>query len=293
MNHETQRPLVLVVDDYQDAREMYAEYLQFSGFDVAEATNGDEAIAAGARADAGHHPDGPVAAGDGRVGGDAPAQGGRADRRHPDRRADRARARRASPKARDRPAATRSSPSRACPTRWWRRSSACWRAAASIAEEGPPKRRAASDKMSAVAVSRCAGNGQDRRSRRSPREAAGARQKPPAARRRRAPRKADAGAGAGARQARTRADAAAGPASRRGRPPTGRRGRRAEGKYVYCIIESSEPLQLRSARHRRRSGGGPHRPLPGHRRRRLRRAASWCSTRRARTCSRTSASTRR
>jgi CheY-like chemotaxis protein len=38
------RPLVLVVDDYQDAREMYAEYLSFSGFRVAEATNGAEAV---------------------------------------------------------------------------------------------------------------------------------------------------------------------------------------------------------------------------------------------------------
>ena len=38
------RPLILVVDDYQDAREMYAEYLQFSGFRVAEARNGNEAI---------------------------------------------------------------------------------------------------------------------------------------------------------------------------------------------------------------------------------------------------------
>jgi CheY-like chemotaxis protein len=38
------QPLVLVVEDYQDAREMYAAYLQFSGFDVAEATNGEEAI---------------------------------------------------------------------------------------------------------------------------------------------------------------------------------------------------------------------------------------------------------
>jgi two-component system, cell cycle response regulator DivK len=38
------QPLVLVVEDYQDAREMYAAYLQFSGFDVAEATNGLEAI---------------------------------------------------------------------------------------------------------------------------------------------------------------------------------------------------------------------------------------------------------
>jgi CheY-like chemotaxis protein len=38
------RPLVLVVDDYQDAREMYAEYLSFSGFRVAEAGTGMEAI---------------------------------------------------------------------------------------------------------------------------------------------------------------------------------------------------------------------------------------------------------
>jgi CheY-like chemotaxis protein len=37
-------PLILVVDDYQDAREMYAEYLQFSGFRVAEARNGSEAV---------------------------------------------------------------------------------------------------------------------------------------------------------------------------------------------------------------------------------------------------------
>jgi len=38
------KPLVLVVDDYQDAREMYAEYLEFSGFRVAQATNGAEAL---------------------------------------------------------------------------------------------------------------------------------------------------------------------------------------------------------------------------------------------------------
>jgi CheY-like chemotaxis protein len=41
---DTPSPLVLVVEDYQDAREMYAAYLQFSGFRVAEATNGVEAI---------------------------------------------------------------------------------------------------------------------------------------------------------------------------------------------------------------------------------------------------------
>ena len=39
-----QKPLILVVDDYQDAREMYAEYLEFSGFRVAEARNGNEAV---------------------------------------------------------------------------------------------------------------------------------------------------------------------------------------------------------------------------------------------------------
>lgn len=37
-------PLVLVVDDYQDAREMYAEYLSFSGFRVAEAATGLDAV---------------------------------------------------------------------------------------------------------------------------------------------------------------------------------------------------------------------------------------------------------
>lgn len=41
---EAAKPLVLVVEDYQDAREMYAAYLEFSGYRVAEATNGVEAI---------------------------------------------------------------------------------------------------------------------------------------------------------------------------------------------------------------------------------------------------------
>ncbi len=40
----SQNPLVLVVEDYQDAREMYTAYLQFSGYRVAEAANGLEAI---------------------------------------------------------------------------------------------------------------------------------------------------------------------------------------------------------------------------------------------------------
>jgi two-component system, cell cycle response regulator DivK len=44
MDTRNSQPLVLVVEDYQDAREMYAAYLAFSGYRVAEATNGIEAI---------------------------------------------------------------------------------------------------------------------------------------------------------------------------------------------------------------------------------------------------------
>ncbi|MFL5310456.1 MAG: response regulator [Myxococcales bacterium] len=40
----TREPLVLVVDDFQDNREMYAEYLAFSGFRVIQAANGKEAL---------------------------------------------------------------------------------------------------------------------------------------------------------------------------------------------------------------------------------------------------------
>ena len=41
---KSERSRVLVVDDYADAREMYSEYLQFSGFDVVQAANGMEAL---------------------------------------------------------------------------------------------------------------------------------------------------------------------------------------------------------------------------------------------------------
>jgi CheY-like chemotaxis protein len=44
MNSKSDRPRVLLVDDYPDAREMYTEYLEFSGFDVVEAGNGMEAL---------------------------------------------------------------------------------------------------------------------------------------------------------------------------------------------------------------------------------------------------------
>jgi CheY-like chemotaxis protein len=38
-------PLILVVDDNLDAREMYAMYLEYEGFRVMEAQNGQEAVA--------------------------------------------------------------------------------------------------------------------------------------------------------------------------------------------------------------------------------------------------------
>jgi len=44
MKTHSERPRVLLVDDYPDAREMYTEYLQYSGFDVVEAGNGIEAL---------------------------------------------------------------------------------------------------------------------------------------------------------------------------------------------------------------------------------------------------------
>ena len=45
MATDSDKALVLVVDDYDDSREMCAEFLQFSGFRVEEARNGNEAIA--------------------------------------------------------------------------------------------------------------------------------------------------------------------------------------------------------------------------------------------------------
>jgi two-component system cell cycle response regulator DivK len=39
------QPLVLLAEDFEDARDLYRDYLEFSGFDVATANNGREAIA--------------------------------------------------------------------------------------------------------------------------------------------------------------------------------------------------------------------------------------------------------
>jgi CheY-like chemotaxis protein len=42
---ETVRTRALVVDDYDDAREMYSEFLGFKGFEVVQAQNGLQAVA--------------------------------------------------------------------------------------------------------------------------------------------------------------------------------------------------------------------------------------------------------
>lgn len=39
------QPLILLAEDFEDARELYRDYLQFSGFDVETANNGRDAIA--------------------------------------------------------------------------------------------------------------------------------------------------------------------------------------------------------------------------------------------------------
>ena len=39
------KPIILLVEDFVDAREMYRDYLEFSGFDVETAGDGHEAIA--------------------------------------------------------------------------------------------------------------------------------------------------------------------------------------------------------------------------------------------------------
>ena len=41
---EPPAPLILIVDDYDDAREMYSEYLVYRGFRVVEALDGVQAL---------------------------------------------------------------------------------------------------------------------------------------------------------------------------------------------------------------------------------------------------------
>jgi len=45
MSDIVRRPVVLLVEDYEDTREMYRDYLEFSGFTVSTASNGVEALA--------------------------------------------------------------------------------------------------------------------------------------------------------------------------------------------------------------------------------------------------------
>ena len=41
---EARRPVVLLAEDFEDARELYRDFLEFSGFTVETATNGREAV---------------------------------------------------------------------------------------------------------------------------------------------------------------------------------------------------------------------------------------------------------
>ena len=63
-------PLILVVDDYQDAREMYADALQFSGFRVAGGAQWQRSASRRRLPAARPDPDGPLAARHGWLGGD-------------------------------------------------------------------------------------------------------------------------------------------------------------------------------------------------------------------------------
>ena len=44
LDPNAEKPRVMVVDDYPDAREMYSEYLEYCGFEVVQAANGMEAL---------------------------------------------------------------------------------------------------------------------------------------------------------------------------------------------------------------------------------------------------------
>jgi two-component system, cell cycle response regulator DivK len=45
MTAQRPQPLILVAEDFEDARDLYREYLEFSGFTVETVTNGKDAIA--------------------------------------------------------------------------------------------------------------------------------------------------------------------------------------------------------------------------------------------------------
>ena len=76
-----ERRLVLLVDDCQDTRELYAEYLELSGFDVKEAGDGIVAIERGGTGPPGHHRDGYELAAPGWTRSGAPAARRRAHAR--------------------------------------------------------------------------------------------------------------------------------------------------------------------------------------------------------------------
>ena len=238
---KTDRPRVLLVDDYPDAREMYSEYLEFSGFDVVEAANGMEALQRAADA----QPDIilmdlslPV------MDGWEATRRLKADERtaHIPVVALTGHALAGISEGREaRPAATRSSPSRVCPRISSRRSGRCSMSTQSVGEEGPQERKICENhqlararrsgraalpplKAKAKGARRGAAGAAGRRSRNGPRRGNGRTASRSAAR---APKRDRAAGRAPRSQA---ADAV---------PIGGSR-----GKYVYCIIEATDPLKF-------------------------------------------------
>ena len=79
-------PKILVVDDDEMNRDMLSRRLLRKGYEVVLAVNGVEAIERAVAEPSRADPDGPVDAGPRRLRGDAPAEGGGGDGRHPDHR---------------------------------------------------------------------------------------------------------------------------------------------------------------------------------------------------------------
>ena len=242
------------------------------------------------RAAARHHPDGPRAAEDGRLGSDAAAEGRRAHAAHSDRRADRPRAGRPRRRARGRRAATRSSPSRACRTRWSPRFRRMLRrAAAEPATPATAATRGRPHQTSRASDGARLRQDKDARPRAARRLEARTRASAAGARASASSRAAAAAAARGKLERVPHAAAAAAAARPGRRRPTTRN----EGKYVYCIIKSEQPLRFGPLG----IGAEPAEVhtvhYKRHRRGRLEHADGGRRIRRATTCSRTSASTRR
>ena len=247
---------------------MYAAYLQFSGFRVAEAANGVEAIEKTHRAAARHRPDGPVAAADGRLGGDAPAEGDARTRHIPIvALTGHALAGHAEGRARGRMRRVRH---QAVPARRARRRDQALARRGHGAKDGNGTRTRSEAQTRPGRVRAAGDHGQD--SSKHSREGGQGRHADQA--QRAAPRAAAAQAPSGRRAPRSSREAArAAELERRLKVPLDAAARRRVRRQVRLLHHPlRRAAELRAARPRPRAGGRAHRPLPGHRGRRLRHA---------------------